>query len=92
MPPQYNVDGYERPLEDEIDINRAFAQTFTGEPGQAVLQYLKDISINVVVPPDNQDNHLWMQEGMRNLARIIHTRHEDGIAGRPAPQEEKTDG
>ena len=84
MPPQYQVDAMTRPIEDEIELNVAFAQTFGTPHGQVVLDYLRSLTLNTVLSADVPTNHLWMQEGARNLFRIMQTRMEDGQAGRPA--------
>lgn len=69
-----SIDGTVRSAEAEDTINGAFRAVFAGPSGQAVLDYLRSISLNTVMPPSASDAELRMQEGMRRLFGVIHAR------------------
>lgn len=68
------LDGIERPADLEEKINGAFRSALNGPPGQLVMDYLRSITINTVLPPSATDGELRMQEGMRRLFGIIEGR------------------
>lgn len=68
------IDGVERPAEIEEKINGAFRSVFGRKDGQLVMDYLRSITLNTVMPPSASDAELRMQEGMRRLFGIIEAR------------------
>ena len=91
-------DGYDRPAEQEDQLNKTFASVFAGPNGQLVLGYLRSITVNTAITPnDGASNVLWHREGMRTLYAIIDNRVQLGhqanvVAAVKAKQEEKKDG
>lgn len=68
------IDGVERPAEAEEKINAAFRSVFGRPDGRMVMDYLRSITLNTVLPPSATDGELRMQEGMRRLFGIIDAR------------------
>ncbi|NUB46821.1 hypothetical protein GEU84_020770 [Fertoebacter nigrum] len=64
-------DGHLRTEDAEARINGAFQAALSGPPGDLVLDYLRSITVNVVLPASATDQELRMQEGMRRLFGII---------------------
>lgn len=73
-----SVDGYVRSEEDEQILNKHFANTFKGDEGKKVLDYLQSITIEAVAGPNIDSNRLFHLEGMRFLVGIIKTRITKG--------------
>lgn len=69
-----SFDGIIRNPAKEDQINGAFRSVFAGPAGQTVLDYLRSITLNTVLPPEASDAQLRNQEGMRRLFGIIHAR------------------
>ena len=73
-----SVDGYVRTSEDELVLNKHFANVFKGDEGKKVLDYLQSITIEAVAGPNIDSNRLFHLEGMRFLVGIIKTRITKG--------------
>ena len=73
-----SVDGYVRTPEDELVLNKHFANVFKGDEGKKVLDYLQSITIEAVAGPNIDSNRLFHLEGMRFLVGIIKTRITKG--------------
>ena len=71
-------DGKKRTNKQEHDINEAFAITFRDPAGKLVLNYLKSITVNAVLPSSSNPNEIVYHEGARWLMAIIDTRIEHG--------------
>lgn len=69
-----SIDGFLRAPDLEEKINAAFAATLNGPSGRMVMDYLRSITVNTVLPPSASDGELRMQEGMRRLFGIIDAR------------------
>ena len=67
-------DGLPRSAEHDANINRLVASVFAAPNGQELMQYLRSITVNVVVAPTQSDAHLRHQEGQRYLVGIIQAR------------------
>lgn len=68
------IDGMHRPADLEEKINGAFRAAFSSPSGQAVIDYLRSITLHTVLPPQATNEELRMQEGMRRLFGIIEAR------------------
>jgi hypothetical protein len=84
------VDGRLMSPQQEATLNRAFAGCFADGAGEVVITYLRQITINTVLPPTAPEAQLRHHEGMRDLVRIMLTRmdigkHAAAKANRPAP-------
>ncbi|MDW2995278.1 MAG: hypothetical protein R8N24_04640 [Alphaproteobacteria bacterium] len=53
------------------DIERAYAQTFSGRSGEIVLQHLRKITIERVLGPNASDSELRSIEAQRALVQQI---------------------
>ena len=73
-----SVDGYVRTPEDELVLNKHFANVFKGDEAKEVLDYLKSITTEAVAGPNIDGNRLFHLEGMRFLVGIINTRIKKG--------------
>jgi|TARA_B100000427_G_scaffold324719_1_gene330327 hypothetical protein len=73
-----SIDGYVRSEEDDLILNKHFANVFKGDEGKKVLDYLKSITIEAVAGPNIDGNRLFHLEGMRFLVGIINTRIKKG--------------
>jgi len=73
-----SIDGYVRSEEDDLILNKHFANVFKGDEGKKVLDYLKSITIEAVAGPNIDGNRLFHLEGMRFLVGIITTRIKKG--------------
>ncbi len=73
-----SVDGYVRSEKDEQILNKHFANTFKGDEGKKVLEYLQSITTEAVAGPNITSNQLFHIEGMRFLVGIIKTRTKKG--------------
>lgn len=83
-PEQYiSPDGKARPPGIERQLNEAFAVTFNCAAGQMVLDYLKSISLNRVLPPGTPPDTITYHEGARWLAGVIDTRIQHGEGKKP---------
>ena len=83
-PTQYvGPDGLKRPPKFERNLNEAFALIFNSAAGKEVLDYLKSVSTNRVLPPGLPPESYPYQEGARWLMGIISTRIQDGEDKKP---------
>lgn len=73
-----SIDGYIRSAEEEQILNKHFANTFKGDEGKKVLDYLQSITTDAVAGPNIDSNRLFHLEGMRFLTGIIKTRIAKG--------------
>lgn len=71
---QRSVDGFARSKEAEAKIDIAVREAMNTPNGKAVMDYLKSITINQVMPPSASSNELWMMEGMRRIVGILDMR------------------
>lgn len=72
-------DGIARHPKQQDVINQSLASCFSGEKGGIALDYLKSITVSMVVPPEAGDAVLRHREGMRDLFRIINARINDPV-------------
>ncbi|HXS31668.1 MAG TPA: hypothetical protein VN755_12595 [Steroidobacteraceae bacterium] len=72
--PVVTLDGYVRSEQAEEKINQSCRQALNGPVGDAVMDYLRSITVNTVMPPDCSEGALRMQEGMRRLFGILEAR------------------
>jgi hypothetical protein len=77
----YGIDGATRSLEAEKKLNRLLSGVFSGEDGQATLDYLRSITLNNVSGPGIEDHVLRHLEGQRFLVGIMIQRIERGKQG-----------
>lgn len=73
-----DLDGVERTVAAEQDINDAFAAFARSRRAKDVLGYLRSITLNRVGGPHMTDAELRHREGMRHLYTIIEQRIERG--------------
>lgn len=76
------IDGVSRDVNDERTINLACAAAFAGADGQAVIEYLKSITIKAVAGPHVSSDELRHREGQRFIVAIIDQRIARGHAER----------
>ena len=67
-------DGVQRNLEAEFKLNNAFSTVFNGPAGEAVLNYLKSITINHIHGAGIDPNTILHYEGQRHLVGLIQSR------------------
>ena len=77
-----SVDGYVRPPKVEEQINVVCRNVLNTDDGDAVMDYIKSISINAIMHPSCTDAELRMQEGMRRLAGILDHRRKTKPKGK----------
>ena len=83
-PTQYvGPDGLKRPPKFERNLNECFALIFQGAAGKEVLDYLKSVTTNRVIPPGMEPQAYVYAEGARWLMGVISTRIQDGEDKRP---------
>lgn len=68
------VDGIQRPQEKDQEISKNVATLFGSATGQAVLQYLRSITIEMVNGPNVTTEELRHMEGQRYLVGLIEAR------------------
>ena len=68
------VDGIQRPQEKDQEISKNVATLFGSATGQAVLQYLRSITIEMVSGPNVTTEELRHIEGQRYLVGLIEAR------------------
>lgn len=71
-----SLDGFARSAEGEEEINQLFRRIFNSPEGQKVLNYLKNITTNVVMPAGVPDSVLHRMEGKREIVGIIDMRRD----------------
>jgi|TARA_B100000949_G_scaffold18093_1_gene13961 hypothetical protein len=69
-----SIDGYARSPEEENKLNELVASVFAGPNGQAVINYLRSISVDAVSGPNITNEHLRHLEGMRYIVAILSRR------------------
>jgi len=77
-----SVDGYVRSPKAEEQINVVCRNVLNTDDGDAVMDYIKSISINAIMHPSCTDAELRMQEGMRRLAGILDHRRKTKPKGK----------
>lgn len=70
-------DGIVRSSEEDARIDSLVAAAFSTPSGREVLQYLRDITINMVGGPSISDAELRHREGSRYIVGIIEQRMRD---------------
>lgn len=80
MPPKVNigVDGIQRQQAADEQISQNMAEVFGSPTGQAVLQYLRSVTIEMVNGPAVTPNELMHMEGQRFLVGLIERRIAHG--------------
>lgn len=73
-PSPWGPDGVARPADEETRLNQLAATVFRGADGEALLDYLRSITITAVCGPEISANALFHREGMRFLVGIIEQR------------------
>mgnify|MGYP003627733505 FL=1 len=68
------IDGVQRPKATDVNISQNVAEVFSTPTGQAVLQYLKSITIQMVHGPDVSTEALRHLEGQRFIVALIDQR------------------
>lgn len=71
---QRSPDGIMRDPAAEERINAACRAALGSGSGKLVMDYLRSITLNTVLPPSATDGELRMQEGMRRLFGILERR------------------
>lgn len=69
-----SVDGFLRTPAAEERINQLCRTALNGAAGDLLMDYIRSITTNVVLPATASDAELRMQEGMRRLAGILDAR------------------
>lgn len=69
-----SIDGFKRSRDAEERINSACRALFASENGKVVMEYLRSITTNVVMPATASDAELRDREGMRRLVGILDAR------------------
>jgi len=67
-------DGFVRSPQAEERINAICRTVLTGPAGEALMDYIRAITVNMVLPPSASDAELRSMEGMRRLAGILDRR------------------
>tara|TARA_R110000772_G_scaffold92435_2_gene189290 strand:+ start:544 stop:807 length:264 start_codon:yes stop_codon:yes gene_type:complete len=68
------IDGVQRSKANDVNISQNVAEVFSTPTGQAVLQYLKSITIQMVHGPDVSTEALRHLEGQRFIVALIDQR------------------
>lgn len=68
------IDGVQRSKANDVNISQNVAEVFSTPTGQAVLQYLKSITIQMVHGPDVTTEALRHLEGQRFIVALIDQR------------------
>lgn len=68
------IDGVQRSKANDTIISQNVAEVFSTPTGQAVLQYLKSITIQLVHGPDVSTESLRHLEGQRFIVALINQR------------------
>jgi hypothetical protein len=69
-----SIDGFDRPEEAEEQINQICRAALTGPSGEALMDYIRSITTNVVLHHTASDAELRAMEGMRRLTGILDRR------------------
>lgn len=76
--PVIGPDGYQRSEQEEARINLAVVTALGDKAGEAVIQYLRSITIEVVAGPKISEAELRHLEGMRFLVGVLSQRIQLG--------------
>lgn len=68
------IDGVQRSKANDVNISQNVAEVFSTPTGQAVLQYLKSITIQMVHGPDVTTEALRHLEGQRFIVALMDQR------------------
>lgn len=68
------IDGIQRPQDKDREISQNVAVVFGSEVGQAVLKYLRSITIEMVHGPNVTTEELRHVEGQRYIVGLIENR------------------
>lgn len=81
MPQQVSIgiDGFQRSKTQDELISRNFAELFGSPTGQAVLKYLRSVTIEMVNGPAVSSNELMHMEGQRFIVGLIERRISHGV-------------
>jgi len=71
---QPTYDGVIRSPDAEEKINQTVRAVLSGPNGRALMDYLRSITVNFVVPPSATDAELRHHEGKRHLFQILDAR------------------
>ena len=71
-------DGLVRSQKDEDDLSIMVAVALTTSAGEALMKYVRQITIEQVGGPEITNDHLRHLEGMRYLCAILERRRENG--------------
>jgi|TARA_R110000823_G_scaffold294560_1_gene413487 hypothetical protein len=77
-PVSIGIDGVQRSKANDQNISQTVAEVFSSPSGQAVLNYLKSITINMVHGPDVSTESLRHIEGQRFIVGMIEQRISHG--------------
>jgi len=69
-----SIDGFARSPASEEKINQACRAALNTPDGKVLMDYLRMITVNTVMPAEVSDGQLRMQEGMRRLFGIMDAR------------------
>ncbi len=72
-------DGITRTPDQDSKINETFFEAFQGAAGEAVIDYLKSITINRISGPESSAEYLRHLEGQRSIVALILTRYNQGL-------------
>jgi len=75
------VDGWQRGEDGEEKINAACRAALNTPSGKLVMEYLKSITTNAVLPDTASDAQLRSMEGMRRLVGILDVRRNSSPKG-----------
>ncbi|MCP4394037.1 MAG: hypothetical protein GY804_07235 [Alphaproteobacteria bacterium] len=68
-------------ITDVKELHKAFARCFAGKDGERVLAYLKKMTFERPLSPDNDNVSIWHLEGQRYLTAHIASLIERGRKG-----------
>jgi hypothetical protein len=73
------IDGIQRPQQKDQEISKNIALLFGSDTGQAVLKYLRSITIEMVHGPNVSTEELRHMEGQRYLVGLLEARINHAI-------------
>ena len=68
------VDGYQRATSQDLQISQNIAETFSTPAGEAVLKYLRSVTIGMVHGPNVTTEELRHHEGQRYIVGLLERR------------------
>jgi hypothetical protein len=74
QPPYPLIDGFRRTPEKEKEINQLVGHALGDAAGEALLDYLKSITINAVCGPEIAERALFHLEGQRFIVSVLMNR------------------